>query len=83
MSGSAARGCGTPRGGTRASPACPARGCQTRAGGGARSFEEAEATRRLLDPLSEYFAGESRSNQPMADWTGPDRSFLLICGNVN
>ncbi len=44
MSGSAARGRGTrPRGGTR--PVCPAaRGYQTQAGG-ARPFEEAEATR--------------------------------------
>jgi len=53
MSGSAARGRGTPRGGTRASPACPARGYQTRAGAGARSFEEAEATRHLLDPRAD------------------------------
>ena len=35
-------------------PACPgARGCQTRAGGGARSFEEAEETCHLLDPLAD------------------------------
>ena len=48
------RGRGTrPRGGTRASPACPAaRGCQT-PGGGARAFEEAEETRPLLDPLAD------------------------------
>ena len=34
-------------------PACrpPPERCQTRAGGGARSFEEAEETRHLLDPL--------------------------------
>jgi len=50
------RGRGThPRGGTRAlRAACSAaRGCQTRAGGGARPFEEAEETRPLLDPLSD------------------------------
>ena len=54
MSGSAARDCATtPRGGT-ASPAAPAASvCQTRAGAGARSFEEAEATRHLLDPLAD------------------------------
>ena len=38
--------------------ACPAaRGCQTRAGGGARSFEEAEETRHLLDPLADILRG--------------------------
>lgn len=53
MSGSAARGCGTrPRSGTVLPPAGPAASCQTRAGGGARSFEEAEETRHLLDPLA-------------------------------
>ena len=54
MSGSAARGCGTrPRGGTRPAPASPGASRQTRAGGGARSFEEAEETCRLLDPLAD------------------------------
>jgi hypothetical protein len=61
MSGSAARGCGTrPRGGTRPLPACPAcpaaRGYQT-PGGGARSFEEAEETRQLLEPRSDISRG--------------------------
>jgi hypothetical protein len=53
MSGSAARGRRPPRGGTRPPPACPARGSQTHTGGGARPFEEAEATRHLLDPLAD------------------------------
>ena len=53
MSGSAARGgAATPRGGTASSAAPAASGCPT-PGGAARSFEEAEATRHLLDPLAD------------------------------
>jgi hypothetical protein len=83
MSGTTAPGA-RPRRGAPSPAACPAaRGCQTQAGGGAPPFEEAEGTRLLLDRLAEYFAGESRLKKPMAEWTGPGRSFLLICGNVN
>ena len=83
MSGSAARGRGTPRGGTRPlRAACPAAsGCQT-PGGGARPFEEAEETCHLLDPLADIWRG-SQLKKLMAEWTGPSRSFVLICGNVN
>lgn len=43
-----------PRGGTRSlRAASPGASCQTRAGGGTRSFEEAEETRHLLDPLAD------------------------------
>ena len=51
MSVSAPRGRRAPPSGGTLLPATPeARGRQTRAGGGARSFEEAEDTRPLLDP---------------------------------
>jgi hypothetical protein len=57
MSGSAACGRRSPRGGTTPT-ACPAaRGCKTPAGGGARPFEEAEATRLLLDLLAGMLGG--------------------------
>jgi hypothetical protein len=43
-----------PRGGARPlRAASPGASGQTRAGGGARSFEEAEETRHLLDPLAD------------------------------
>jgi hypothetical protein len=45
-----------PRGGTPAA-AAPGPSCQTRAGGGARSFEEAEETRYLLKPRSDIARG--------------------------
>lgn len=46
MSGSAAGGCATrPHCRTRSPASAAATVCQTRAGAGARSFEEAEATR--------------------------------------
>ena len=37
--------------------ASPGASCQTRAGGGARSFEEAEETRHLLKPRSAILRG--------------------------
>ena len=53
------RGCGTrSRGGTSPTPAGPAAsGGQTCAGGGARSFEEAEETGHLLEPLPDILRG--------------------------
>jgi len=54
MSGSTARGRRPgPCGGTLHPPSGTTSGCQTHAGGGARSFEEAEETGHLLDPLAD------------------------------
>jgi hypothetical protein len=54
MSGTPRGRSARPRGGTRAlRAASPGASCQTRAGGGARPFEEAEETRHLLDPRAD------------------------------
>ncbi len=71
MSGSAARGRGTRRSGTRPTPACP-RGYKTQAGGGARPLEEAEETRHQghgVEPLADILRGIP-VKKLMAEWTG-------------
>ena len=83
LSGTAAPGARPRRGGPAAAASPAARGPTMPAGGAARPFEEAEGARLLLDPLADSFARNPGQKKPMAEWTGPDRRFLLICGNVN
>lgn len=55
LSGAAGSSGARPRGGAAAAPAATA--AAPAAAGGAASFEEAEATHLLLEPLAEYSTG--------------------------